>query len=174
MKCYRLLILVLTIFVVPVVVIAQTASVVSPQVPAPGKIKLLTGYIHEPRRGIDSRVGVIYKRDGLSIGYDIGRMAAVYADQYFPQYFERLRKQTHLNPNAIEQQIRSLEDKVEWRQRQQVNGDELMIVFLKDSTLIASFVNSTANFTAKIDSNDKFADFFLIVLTYQPNIGKKD
>ena len=153
---------------------AQTPSNETVQTPPPGNIELLTGYVHEPRRGKDSRVGVIYKKDGLAIGYDIGRMAAVYADQYFPEYFEKLRKQTHRNPDSIEWEIKSLQDKVKWRQRQNVNGDEVLIVLLKDSTLIASFVNSKANFQAKIDSDDKIADFLLMVLTYQPSIKKLD
>ncbi len=95
-------------------------------------------------------------------------MAANYSDQYFPEHFERLRKQTHLNSDAIERQIEYLQSKVEWRQRQKINEQDVMVVLLKDSTLIASFVGSDANFIAKIDSSDKVADFLLIVLTYQP------
>ena len=136
-------------------------------VPAPGNIQLPSGFIHERRRGIDSRVGAIVRADGFTINYDIGGMAANYADQYFPAHFERLRKQTHLNSNAIETQIQYLQDQVVWRQRQKINGDDVMVVMLKESKLIAAFVNSTANFVAKADSNDKIADFFLIVLTYQ-------
>jgi len=135
---------------------------------------LLPGFVHERRQGIDSRVGVIYKEGGLSIGYDIGRMAGVYASQYFPEHFEQIKKQTNLNADAIEREIKFLQDKIEWRQRQEINGDEVLIVHLKDSTLIASFVNSTANFTAKVHSGDEIADFLLTVLTYQPNLGKKE
>ena len=138
----------------------------------PGNIQLPDGYVYERRRGIDSSVGAFVRNDGFVISHDIGRMAGNYAEQYFPENFERLRKQTHLNSDAIERQINYLQEKVQWRQRQKVNGNDVMVVLLKDSTLIASFVNSNANFTAKVDSSDKIADFFLIVLTYQPKVDK--
>lgn len=108
------------------------------------------------------------RSDGFTISHDIGRMAANYAFKYFPEHFDRLRRQTHLNPESIETDIQTLQGKIVWRQRQRINGDEVMVVLLKDSTLIASFVNSYANFVAKADTSDKVADFFLIVLTYQP------
>jgi hypothetical protein len=152
-------------------VISQTKSPELPKpapIPAPGNIQLPVGYVYERRRGIDSHVGSIVRSDGFTISHDIGRMAGNYADQYFPEHFEKLRKQTHLNSAAIERQIEFLQNKVDWRQRQRVNGQEVMVVLLKDSTMIASFVDSNANFIAKTDSSDKIADFFLIVLTYQP------
>ncbi len=142
-------------------------------VSAPGNIQLPDGYAYERRRGIDSHVGAIVRSDGFTITHDIGKMAANYSAQYFPEYFEKLRKQTHLNSDAIERQINFLQNKIEWRQRQNVNEQDLMVVLLKDSTLIASFVGSDANFIAKVDSSDKLADFFLIVLTYQPPSSKR-
>lgn len=157
-------------------VFTQTSQSIRPKpisFPAPGHIQLPQGYVYERQKGIDSHVGAIIRSDGFTIRHDIGGMAANYAFKFFPEHFERLRKQTHLNSDAIEQEIKYLQDQVEWRQRQKVNGDDLMVVFLKDSTLIASFANSSANFIAKIDSNDKLADFFLIVLTYQPSFDKE-
>lgn len=134
----------------------------------PGNINLPEGYIYEGRNGIDSYVGAFVRSDGFTISHDIGKMAANYAYQYFPENFERLRKQTHLNSDAIERQIRVLQDKIAWRRRQKVNGADVMVVVLNDSTLIACFVDSSANFIATADSADKIADFFLIVLTYHP------
>ncbi len=52
--------------------VAQDASV-------PGHIKLLPGYHHKHLQGIDTLVGEIAKKDGLSIKYDIGRLAGNYA-----------------------------------------------------------------------------------------------
>jgi hypothetical protein len=135
----------------------------------PGNIKLLDGYIYERQQGIDSYVGAVKRKDGFGITHDIGVMAGNYADEYFPEHFENLRKQTHLNSEAIERQIQYLQNQIECRQRQKVNGDDVMIVLLKDSKLIASFVNSNANFIAKVDSNDKIANFFLVMFTYQPS-----
>lgn len=139
----------------------------------PGNIQLPLGFVYERRQGIDSHVGAFIRSDGFTINHDIGRMAANYAYRYFPEHFEKLRKQTHLNTGAIEREVKYLEGQIEWRQRQKINGDDVMAVLLKDSTLIVSFANSTANFTAKIDSHEKLADFFLIVLTYQPSFDKE-
>jgi hypothetical protein len=133
----------------------------------PGNIKLLDGYTYERQRGIDSNVGAFLRADGLTFRHDIGRMAANYAFQYFPENFERLRKHTHLNTDAIEREIQYLQGKVEWRLRQKVDGDDLMVVLLKDSTLIAAYSKSSSNFIGKVDSTDKIADFFLTVLTYR-------
>ncbi len=141
--------------------------------PAASWIQLPEGYRFESRRGIDSSVGAFIRSDGFTIGHDIGRMAANFAFEYFPENFERLRGQTHLNCESIERDVQLLQNKIEWRQRQKVNGDDVMVVMLKDSTLIASFVRSTANFVAKADTKDKVAEFFLLVLTYQPNFPKR-
>lgn len=151
--------------------VAPVATQVS--ISPPGKINLPVGYRYEPRKGIDSKVGSIVRADGFTINHDIGRMAGNYAYKYFPENFANLRRQTHLNANSIETDIRVLQDKIDWRQQQKVNGDDLMLVLLKDSTIIASFVNSNANFSARADSSDKVADFLMIVLTYQPDEDKR-
>ena len=166
-------------FLIALAVNSSVSQTKPPDIPkpapaAPGKINLPDDYLYQRRQGIDSHVGSIVRSDGFTINHDIGRMAANYAYQYFPEHFERLRKQTHLNTNAIEEEVKFLQDKIEWRQRQKINGEEVMIVFLKDSTIIASFVDSSANFTAKANTREKVADFFLIVLTYQPSLNKRD
>jgi hypothetical protein len=140
--------------------------------PAPGNIQLPEDFRYEARSGIDSNVGTIVRKDGFSINHDIGSMAGNCAAEYFPEHFDRLRKQTHLNSDAIQRNIDYLQNKIVWRQQQTVNGNDVMVVFLKDSTLIASFGKANANFIAKIESLDQIADFFLIVLTYQPNSQK--
>lgn len=151
--------------------ISQTISSESTKtalIPAPGNIQLPAGYVYERRRGIDSQVGLMVRTDGFTIKHDIGRMAGNYSDQYFPEHFEKLRKQTHLNSATIERRIQGLQDKVEWRKRQTFNGRDVMVVLLKDASLIATFVDSNANFIAHADSDEKITDFLLIVLTYQP------
>lgn len=152
---------------------SEEATPASPSSSVPGNIKLLEGYVYERRRGIDSNVGALVRSDKFTIGHDIGKMAANYAFQYFPENVERLRRQSHLNSDAIEREVLYLQNKIEWRQRQKVNGHDVMVVLLKDSTLIAAFTDFSANFISKVDSNDKIADFFLTVLTYQPDLGKK-
>jgi hypothetical protein len=95
------------------------------------------------------------------LAMDIGRMAANRAYQYFPENFDRIRKQNHLNQTAIEQEIELLQREVKWRQRQKVGANDLMVVMLTDSTLIASFPNANANFISKADTSDKNRRFFL-------------
>src|ERR1039457_3890436 len=41
----------------------------------PGGIKLLPAYKHEKMKGIDTRIGKVWKDGGLSFQYDIGRGA---------------------------------------------------------------------------------------------------
>jgi hypothetical protein len=95
-------------------------------------------------------------------------MTGNYADDYFPENFERMRKQTHLSTSSIETRIQYLENQGKWRERRSVEGNDVMIVQLKDNKIIASFSDSGANFVAVVDSSEKVADFLLIVLTYQP------
>lgn len=151
----------------------ESIPVTTTGVNPPGNMKLLAGYNYVRMRGIDSHVGSIVGDGGLTINHDIGRMAANYSRKYFPEYFAQLRKQTHLNDDSIERQIQYLDNKVSWRIRQTINGDDLMVVYLKDTTLIASFDYSTANFIGKVDSFDKMTDFLLTVLTYQPKPPNK-
>lgn len=141
--------------------------------PIPGNIKLLPGYTHESLRGKDSRPGKIFKPEGLSIGYDIGRMAGLRAAKFFPENLERLRKQTHLNAETIAWQIMDVEDKIAWRQRQKINGFEVLVVQLKDSTIIVTFLDSSANFFAKVTTEQDLVDFLLTTLTYQPPERRK-
>lgn len=133
----------------------------------PDGIELPAGFVHQRRNGKDSRGGVIKRDDGFTIWYDIGRMAAVYADQYFPAYFEARRKQTHLNKDAIESNIRRLDGAVEWRKEEDVDGEKLMTVLLKDGKIIASFPRSYANFIADTDSAEEVSEFLRIVRTYR-------
>lgn len=145
-------------------------STASTGINPPGNILLLPGYTYVRRKGIDSHVGSIVGQSGLTINHDIGGMASNYSREYFPEHFEQLREQKPLSisKDAIESQIRYLQQQVSWRVRQEVNGDELMIVYFKDSKLTASFDRSTANFIAKVDSFEQITDFLLTVLTYQP------
>lgn len=146
-----------------------TATALDP----PGNMKLLAGYTYARRRGKDSHVGSIVGEGGLTINHDIGRMAANYSRQYFPEYFDQLRRRTRSVDESIEAEIRNLDEKVNWRVKHEVNGDNLMIAYLKDTTLIASFDRSSANFIGKVDTFEKMADFLLTVLTYQPKPPNK-
>ncbi len=133
----------------------------------PEGIELPAGFVHERRNGIDSRGGIIKRDDGFTIRYDLGGMAGIYAEQYFPAYFEARRRQPRLNQEVIESHIRRLDRAVEWRKEEDVGGEKVMTVLLKDGKIIASFPGSCANFFAETDSAEKVSEFLRIVRTYR-------
>src|SRR5690606_6435027 len=90
--------------------------------PPPGHIKLLPGYEHDTRCGIDTHVGFIRKNDGLEISYDIGRMAGNFAVRY------------------------ANSDTAEWTRTEQFVDDTALIVFTKQNYIFATFERSFANF----------------------------
>lgn len=149
-----------------------SSPVTTARVNPPGNMRLLSGYTYVRKQGIDSHVGSIVGEGGLTIDHDIGRMAANYSRQYFPEYFEQLRKRYRNPDESVEAEIRRLQEKVSWRMKHEINGYDLMIAYLKDTTLIASFDRSSANFIGKVDSFDELTDFLLTVLTYQPKSPK--
>lgn len=122
---------------------AQTRTIVSPPTP-PGNIKLLPGYIHETKRGIDSRVGEINKKGGLTIRYDIGDMAGNYAESFYAR-----EKQ-----NVI------------WIKNQKINNQDTIIVLLKDGSIYATFTTLSANFMSNVKTNEDLTDFLLMIMTY--------
>lgn len=126
---------------------AQTKPL-TPQRPTsiatPGNIKLLPEYTHEAGRGIDSAVGSISKKDGLTIRYDIGGMAG----------------------NYTESRVANNKENIVWQKRQKVNDDDLLIAYFKDGQIMASYFKASANFLAKTNSQEDIVDFLVMVMTY--------
>lgn len=110
----------------------------------PGNIKLLPGYTHERKQGIDSRVGEISKTEGITIRYDIGRMAGNYIDSVYPREKQNLV----------------------WIKNQKINNHDLTIILLKDGSIYATFTDVTANFISNVKNNEELTDFLLMILTY--------
>jgi hypothetical protein len=117
--------------------------------PLPGAIRLLDGYRHEPRQGIDSTWGSFRKEGGLEIYYDIGGLAGNYVAHIGPQ--ERV-----------------------WGISQVVNGRAVEIVKAKDGRVVVSFGADSkkatevypANFYAKVSNEQDLAALLAIALTY--------
>jgi hypothetical protein len=123
---------------------AQTKTLVLTQTTLPpGNIKLLPGYIHERKQGIDTVVGTISKKDGLAISYDIGENARNCAE-----YIHSKEKQ-----NLV------------WIKNQKVNNYEATIILLKNGNIYATH-NEYANFISNVKTNEEIADFLLMVMTY--------
>jgi hypothetical protein len=110
---------------------------------APGGMKLLSGYKHQKLRGIDTLVGKISKEGGLSIQYDIGRLAGNYAQS-----------------QAKEETL--------WHREQVIGGRPVQLTFAKNKTLYVTLPEANANFYALAKSEEDIADILLMVLSYSP------
>lgn len=113
-------------------------------IPRPGRMKLLSGYEHEPSCGIDTAGGYIRKIDGIKIHYDIGVMAGNFAMRY------------------------ANSDIAEWTRTEKIGDDNVLIVLTKEKSIIATFEKAVANFSAKVSSQADIDDFLKMLLTYNP------
>jgi hypothetical protein len=111
--------------------------------PIPGGIKLLPGYKHEKLQGIDTRVGKIWKEGGLTIRYDIGRLAG-----------------NHVKAHSRENLL--------WYKEQVVDGRTVQLALTLDRILHVTFPETTANFFGMAKGDEEVADILLMVLTYAP------
>lgn len=109
----------------------------------PGSIKLLPGYTHQRLRGIDTQVGKISRKDGLTIQYDIGVLAGNYAEKQ--------------------------KEEAAWFKEQVINGQAVQVAFMKDKQLTVTFTNGPANFFVTIKSEEDMADVLLMLSTYTPD-----
>ncbi len=114
--------------------------------PPPGSITLLDGYKHQKMQGIDTRVGKIWKDGGITIQYDIGRLAGNYAQQ----------------------QRKYQADQLLWDRQQTWHGQPVELAMMKDRQLYVSFPERHANFYGKVPKEEDLVDALLMVLTYVP------
>ncbi|MCE9528602.1 MAG: hypothetical protein K8R36_21365 [Planctomycetales bacterium] len=122
---------------------AASVLAAEPANAAPGGMKLMSGYRHKRLQGKDTRVGEISKEGGLSIKYDIGRLAGNYAKS-------RAKEETL------------------WRKEQVLGGRPVHLAFAKDRTLYITLPEANANFYATTKSEEEIADILLMVLSYSP------
>lgn len=111
-------------------------------VPPPGNIKLLEGYTHIKKQGIDTSVGEISKLNGITIRYDNGHLAGRVAGRYCG------------SGNCL------------WYKQQKINGRTVWIGLTKDERILATFPEIYVNFYAQTKSPEDIADFLLMILTY--------
>ena len=115
----------------------------TPSDPPPGNIELFDGYTHIRRQGIDSSVGEISKPNGITIRYDIGRMAGLFAGRCMAT------------------------NECLWYKGQKINGREVWLSLTKDGRIYATFPKEYANFWADTKSQEDIADFLIMILTYK-------
>ncbi len=121
---------------------AQDQALKKREIPAPGGIKLLSGYVHTPGRGIDSTVGSIKKEGRLDIKYDIGVLAGEYV------------RLCQWNNSCV------------WHKEQQLNAGLLKIALRNDGVIFATFPRTMANFYTKVRTEEDIAEFLMMILTF--------
>jgi hypothetical protein len=124
----------------------------TPSAPPPGNIQLLSGYTHTRLQGTDTSVGEISKPDGMTIQYDNGRLAGLYARGCWSK------------------------DACLWYKSQKINGREVWLGLTKEGRIIATFPKEFANFYAQTKSPEDIADFLIMIMTYkaQESVGAPD
>ena len=110
--------------------------------PPPGGIKLLSGYVHIPGRGIDSTVGSIKKEGRLNIRYDIGVLAG--------EYVNHCRR----------------DNTCVWYKEQQLNAGLVKIALQRNGFIVATFPRTMANFYTEARTEEDVAEFLLMILTF--------
>jgi len=115
-------------------------------------MRLLPGYTHVPKQGFDSLVGEINKEGGLSIRYEIGRVAKPGG----PAMGGDFRDHAKLTPK----------EKLQWYREQTVGDQPVHLAYRKDKVLLASFPKTGMNLHTTIKSTEDFADAMLMILTY--------
>jgi hypothetical protein len=136
MKKVLLVYMLITLFALP-------AHSQTPKVdPPPGKIELLPGYQHQTGRGIDTMVGKIWKEGGITITYDIGMFAGMYASPY-------------------------QKDQYQWFKEQKINNHTVRIALTKAHQLRVTFVEAHASFLSVITKDEDLAEALLMILTYR-------
>lgn len=123
----------------------------------PGSLQLLEGYEHIKLQGIDSRVGKVQHEDGFEIMYEIGRVAQPGQPRMGGDFSDRAEALIRIHEPKGE---------VEWSTSLEVRGERANIVLLNNGTVVASFPETGANFSAQTETRAQFADVLTMVLTY--------
>lgn len=124
-------------------IFAQTETAVLSE-PPPGKIKMLPGYVHKIGRRTDSIDGTISKENGIEIYYDIGWTAGNYALGAYKRNKQKLV----------------------WFRKQKINGLKVMLTYLTDGQIYATFPKTRASFMATVKTEAELADFLTMIMTY--------
>lgn len=117
-----------------------------------GGMQLLPGYVHQPLQGIDSVVGRITKKDGLTLTYEIGSLPQPGGLRLGGQFSDR--------PKQVPP------ERLRWYREQVVHGQPVHLAYLKDNSLMVSFPLKGMNVHTKVENADEMAEALLMLLTY--------
>ena len=125
------------------------------------EVELLADYELQPLQGIDSIVGKIVKKDGLTIQYDIGSVPKPGAIQFGGQFVNQAEKYP-----ATE---------TLWKKKQTLAGNDVHIAYTKSNLLIVSqsFQTVGVTFSAEAKNPEEIAEVLLTVLSVNKIKQKK-
>jgi hypothetical protein len=150
------------IFGCGVFLLSMMSSAASAQTAISGgfEINLLPGYAHEPLQGIDSIVGKVAGKDGVTIMYEIGPVPKEGALLFGGSY--------------TNQAIRLPEGDRQWLKQQIVGRQTFDIAYSKDQRLIISTAAGSqgVNLHAEAKTPEDIADVLLMTLTLAPKKPK--
>ena len=133
-------------------------------------VKLLGGYSLMRESVVDAVTWTIEKKGGLSIHFEAGFSEGLWADPKDVHSYAWMRSQT-VNGYEVLFALTKPGSRTRWEPKDSRGlpaGSILLVTFLLDGE--QSF--HTANFSAKIASEQELADALLMVMTFDPSKGK--
>jgi hypothetical protein len=133
-------------------------------------IEVLDGYSIKKESAVDAITWTIQKSGGLSIHFEAGFSEGLWADPKDSQSYSWMRIQRVNGYKVIFALVRP-GLKTRWEPKNDLRlppGNILLVTFILDDE--HSF--HTANFSAKIGSDQDLADVLLMVMTFNPSKGK--
>jgi len=118
-----------------------------------GEITMPPGFTHKQLQGFDSIPGLIEKKGGLQIHYDIGGIAKPGGLRVGGQFSDRAKAM----PIADRR----------WYKEQMAGGQPVHIAYSKKGVLLASFLKSGINFSVNAKTQKDLDEALKIILTYR-------
>lgn len=136
---------------------------VSAQTALPGgfQVTLQPGYAYVPKQGFDSIVGVLEKKNGLTIMFEMGNNPPPGAPRFGGSY--------------VNQAQRMPEIQREWLKEFEAGGRKISVAYSKEKQLTVSTATEKegVNFSAIAKTPADVADVLLMALTLEPQKAKE-
>jgi hypothetical protein len=140
------------------------ASEASVQTALPGgmQITLQPGYAYAPKQGFDSVVGVLEKKDGLQIMFEMGKIPAPGAPRFGGSYVNQA------------QQLKEIQR--EWLKEFESGGRKISVAYSKGQQITVSTATDKegVNFSAIAKTPSDVADVLMMARTLGPQKPKED
>ena len=140
------------------------ATTASAQTALPGglQITLQPGYAYVPKQGFDSVVGVLEKKDGLTIMFEMGSIPAPGAPRFGGSFANQA------------QQMRDIQR--EWLKEFEAGGRKISVAYSKDKQITVSTMTDKegVNFSAIAKTPADLADVLIMALTLGPQKAKAE